>query len=179
MARPSPKQVRRTFSRFIELTQRLTSVMRRESKAKTGVEWKASEFLGWNEVTSLFKHLRNEEQHERQVRISVNETRYFEPFGEGGGTIAFSGTWELTDQLAEKPPDGLRLMDSDPDTGAPTNNQILHCDISYRYLIQSNDAKLVAWLDSTGTSDVHELSHRCVEVLKSYHAFFRARMEGG
>lgn len=176
LARSSPKQVRRAFSRSIELTQRLTSVMRRESKAKAGIEWRASEYTGWNDVTALFKDLRNEEQHERQIRVSVHETRYYEPFGSGGGEIAVSGTWELTDQLAEKPPDGLRLVESDPNTGIPTSNQIPHCGISYRYVIQPQDARLVSRLQAIGTADIHELSHRCFTVLEAYHTFFRTRM---
>lgn len=170
----SPKRIRRCFSRFVDLTQRLTSAMRKESKSRAGVEWQAARFGGWNEVTALFKDLRNEEQHERQIYISVHETRYFELFGPGAGRIATSGTWQLSDQLLEKPPDALKLFDSDPETGQMTNTEIPHCDVTYRYLIQPREAKLAARLQSIGTADLHELSGACMSTLREYHTFFRA-----
>ena len=169
-ARSSPKQVRRTFSRFVELTQRLTSAMRREAKSKTGTDWQASQFSGWNKITALFKDLRNEEQHERQIYISVHETRYYEIFGTEGGRVAFSGTWQLTDQLSERPPDGLRLFDSDPETGEMTKTELLHCDISYSYLIQPREDKLAARLRTIGSADLHELSRRCMITLHDHVA---------
>lgn len=170
----SPKRVRRCFSRFVDLTQRLTSAMRIESKSRAGVEWQAARFGGWNEVTALFKDLRNEEQHERQIYISVQETRYFELFGPGGGRVAASGTWQLTDQLLEKPPDALKMFDSDPETGERTNTEIPHCAVAYRYLIQPREAKLRARLQAIGTADLHQLSGACMSTLREYHAFFRA-----
>lgn len=170
----SPKRVRRCFSRFVDLTQRLTSAMRRESKARAGLEWQASRFSGWNEVTGLFKDLRNEDQHERQIYISVHETRYFELFGPSGGRIATSGTWQLTDQLLEKPPDALKMFDSDPKTGEMTNTEIPHCDVAYRYLVQPREAKLATRLQAIGTDDLHEMSGACMSTLSEYHAFFRA-----
>ncbi len=173
----SPKQVRRCFSRYVELTQRLTSAMRRECKGKTGVDWQAANFKGWTEVTRLFKDLRNEEQHERQIYISVHETRYFELFGPGGGRIATSGTWQLTDQLLEKPPDALKMFDSDPDTGQMTNDEIPHCGVSYRYLLQPREAKLNARLQVIGTADLHALSASCMATLREYHSFYRSSVD--
>lgn len=170
----SPKRVRRCFSRFVDLTQRLTSAMRRESKARAGLEWQASRFSGWNEVTGLFKDLRNEDQHEQQIYISVHETRYFELFGPSGGRIATSGTWQLTDQLLEKPPDALKMFDSDPKTGEMTNTEIPHCDVAYRYLVQPREAKLATRLRAIGTDDLHEMSGACMSTLSEYHAFIRA-----
>ena len=173
----SPKRVRRCFSRFVELTQRLTSAMRKESKSKAGVEWRAVRFSGWNEVTALFKDLRNEEQHERQIYISVRETRSFELFGPGGGTITTSGVWQLTDQLLEKPPDALKMFDSDPETGEMTSDEISHCGVAYQYLLQPREAKLGACLQTIGTEDLHELSQTCMSALSEYHAFFRISVD--
>ena len=170
----SPKVVRQSFSRFVELTQRLTSTMRKEASAKSYGAWEAKTFLGWDEVTLLFKGLRNAEQHEQQIHVSVHESRYFEPYGPGGGQIAVAGTWQLTDQLAENPPDALKLFDSDSETGQMTNVEIPHCGIAYRYHIQARDDKLAASLQAVGTSDIHELSNRCMTTLRDYHAFYRA-----
>jgi hypothetical protein len=178
-ARPSPKQVRRAFSRFVDLTQRLTSVMRPEAKAKTGLDWVAADFPGWNDVTALFKDLRNEDQHKTQIRVSVRETSYFEPFGAGGGSFAVSGTWVRTDQLAEAPPNGVRMLHSDPDTGRPTNTPIPSSDTAYRYLLESHDPKLVGRLQAIGTADIHELSRKCLTSLEAYYEFFQVRISRG
>jgi hypothetical protein len=148
--------------------------MRREAKSKAGADWQASQFCGWTEVTALFKKLRNEEQHEQQIYVSVHETRYYEPFGPGGGRVALSGTWQLTDQLSERPPDSLRMFDSDPETGEMTSNELPQCGISYSYLIQPREDKLAARLRTIGSSDLHELSRRCMVTLHEYHSFFRA-----
>jgi hypothetical protein len=173
----SPKLVRQCFSRFVELTQRLTSARRKEASARTGRSWEAKYFDGWNEITSLFKELRNEEQHSRQIYISVHETRYYELFGPGGGRIAYSGTWQLTDQLAANPPDGMKLFDSDPITGARTNIEIPHCAVGYRYLIQARDDKLAARLKAIGKTELHELSGSCMQILRRYHAFYRTHVD--
>ena len=172
----SPKQVRQSFSRFVELSQRLTSSMRKEASARSYGSWEAKNFSGWNEVTALFKELRNEEQHAQQIYISVHETRFFEPYGNGGGRIAISGTWQLTDQLAANPPNGLKLLDSDPVTGEMTNVEIPHCGISYRYLIQPREEKISAKLHAIGETDIHMLSGQCMSTLREYYKFYRARI---
>jgi hypothetical protein len=172
-ASSSPKLVRQCFSRFVELTQRLTSVMRREFSSIAGGSWKASSFGGWNQTTALFKELRNEEQHAKQIFISVHETRYFELFGPGGGTIAQAGTWQLSDQLAASPPDGVKYYESDPKTGKITNIEIPHCGVNYRYLIQPRDPSLAKMLKTVGSSDIHELSNGCMKTLREYHLHYK------
>jgi hypothetical protein len=71
----SPKAVRRSFANFVNLSQQLTSHMRREYSEKKGEAWVASDFDGWNDITDLFKQLRNDDQHDRPISILVDETQ--------------------------------------------------------------------------------------------------------
>ena len=76
-SRKSPREIRRAFVHFVDLSQKLTSAMRKDfSKLALG-NWEASAFQGWTPVTKLLKHLRNEDQHGHQIYISVRERRYF------------------------------------------------------------------------------------------------------
>jgi hypothetical protein len=88
----SPKAVQQNFARFLSASQKLTGHMRKEYKAKTGASWDASGFDGWNDVTELFKDLRNVDQHERPVTVFVHETQYLRTY-EGGPEVAIEGTW--------------------------------------------------------------------------------------
>ena len=81
---------------------------------------------------------------------------------------------QITDQLLEKPPDALKMFDSDPKTGEMTNTEIPHCDVAYRYLVQPREAKLATRLQAIGTDNLHELSGACMSTFSEYYAFFRA-----
>src|SRR5215203_2242884 len=115
----SPKAVRRSFASFVDLSQKLTSHMRREYSEMMGEKWVPSSFDGWNDVTELFKQLRNDDQHDRPISILVNETQYFRVSAGSATEVAVSGTWSfsLEVQLAEMPRDDLRLELADPKTG--------------------------------------------------------------
>ena len=124
--RGSPKNVRRSFTRFIELSQKLTAAMRRDASRLGKGKWVASSFPGWTPVTELIKYLRNEDQHGDQVFLSVHERRHFPvptnlPPGfhvEPGRTFVFEGTWQLNDQLLDAPPEGSRRTRSTPELGS-------------------------------------------------------------
>lgn len=113
--RESPKNVRRAFSRFVELSQKLTSAMRKDYSCLKSEPWKASAFSGWTPVTELFKYLRNEDQHGDQISISMHERRFYPmptdlplPIKVQPGQLwMFEGTWNLDDQLLDAPPDGI------------------------------------------------------------------------
>lgn len=173
----SPKLVRQAFSRFIDLSQRLTSVMRKDWSKRQRGPWKASTFEGWNNTSSLFKELRNQEQHELQVYISIHETRCYEPFGPGGGQIAHFGTWKLTDQSAASPPDWMKLYESDPHTGEMLDVEILPYEVTYQYLIQPRDEVIASLLQDIGTSDLHQLSADCMAILRQYHTFYCSKYD--
>ncbi len=130
----SPNRFRRSFVSFVDLSQKLTSHMRKEFGEKKGKKWVPSDFGGWNDVTELFKQLRNDDQHHRPVAILVNETQYFQTY-EGGPEIALSGTWSfsLEDQLADTPRDDLRLELADPKTGRSSGRFVAPTRKAYEF----------------------------------------------
>ena len=77
-ARGSPKDVHRAFTRFLELSQKLTAAMRKDASWLGKGKWIASSFPGWTPATEFIKYLRNEDQHGDQVFLSVHERRYFQ-----------------------------------------------------------------------------------------------------
>lgn len=123
--RESPKDVRRALTRFVELSQKLTGVMRKEFEELTGQKWNASGFGGWNDTSELFKQLRNLDQHEGPITIQVHERQYYPVGMEGHATVVFEGTWDLDDQLSSRPPVGMKLVPADPDTGGPSETETL------------------------------------------------------
>jgi hypothetical protein len=173
----SPKQVCRAFSGFVELTQRLMSVMRKEFKARRGQEWKAFEFPDWNETTHLFKDLRNEEQHERLIYISIYETRHYKISNDDKRLFAFSGTRELSDQLMDNPPDGITYYPADPSTGQMSAVERQAVRVEYKFLLQARDETLRHRLQAIGSANVHELSKHCLATLNKYHQSYVAKLD--
>jgi hypothetical protein len=169
----SPREVRRAFTRFIDLSQKLTSAMRKDFSRLGLGNWEASKFQGWTPVTELLKHLRNEDQHGHQIHISVHERRHF-PVPENlppgfarplSDTFVFEGTWELTDQLLENPPDGIETFEFNPTTGQPTGKPMQLLKLERLYIIQARTEKTRQHLAAAGLIDVHAIS-----ALASRHA---------
>ena len=180
IAKNSPKDVRRTFSRFVELAQKLTSAMRKDfSRAGKG-PWHASSFDGWTPVTELMKYLRNEDQHGDQIYISVHERRHYPvptnlPPGfhsEPGRTFVFEGTWDLHDQLLDAPPDGIESFEVDPLTGQPSGREMLLIKLERFYLLQARSEVARAKISAAGTRDVHTLAEAAFSTLTDYFQFF-------
>ena len=46
--------------------------MRKEFKAKTGLDWEAKEFGGWNAISELFKELRNMDEHVEPIILEID-----------------------------------------------------------------------------------------------------------
>lgn len=179
-ARVSPKNVRRAFSRFIELSQKLTAAMRRDTSRLGKGKWVASSFHGWTPVTELIKYLRNEDQHGDQVFLSVHERRHFPvptnlPPGfnvEPGRTFVFEGTWQLNDQLLEAPPEGITTYEVDPRTGQPTGRGMELLKIERYYILQARSEEAKKRIAAAGTKDVHELASSAFSTLANYFQFF-------
>lgn len=179
--RRSPREVRRAFVRFVDLSQKLTSIMRKDfSRLELG-SWEASTFQGWTPVTELLKHLRNEDQHGHQIYISVHERRYF-PVPENlppgfdrptSHTFVFEGTWELTDQLLEDPPDGIETFEVDPMTGQPTARPMPLLKLERFYILQARTERTHRLVAAAGLIDVHEISASALSTLSDYFDFFR------
>ena len=170
--------VRRSFASFVNFSQQLTSHMRKEYKEKKKEKWVAEDFGGWNDVTALFKQLRNDDQHERPVSILVNETQYFRAFEDDPTLIAWSGTWSfsLDDQIADTPRDDLRIGFVDGKTGRPSGELITPVRKEYEFHLypSSDDAK--ALLEKIGDPNVRTLSQKCFEVLTDYHRYYERQL---
>jgi hypothetical protein len=176
-ARGTPREVRRALSRFVELTQRLTSTMRRDYSRVKGERWDAGSFPGWNHVTELFKWYRNEEQHGDQIYIAVRERHMYSMDSDSNSYIVSEGTWNLNDQNAEKPPSGLALHAADPVTGQMTDEVLVPARVEHTYLFRARSEEAAARLRLAAMSDVHRLSQSCFETLSQYHAFFGDRIQ--
>lgn len=172
----SPKDIRRALSRFVDLTQRLTSAMRRDySKLKAGEKWVASSFPGWDDVTDLFKWYRNEEQHVDQIYIAVRERRKYLVAPDSTSYLVWEGTWNLSDQNADEPPNAMLLCEADPVTGRMTNVALPPAQVENTYLFQARSKEAAERLRLVKTADVHRLSQSCFETLSQYYAFFKER----
>jgi len=178
-ARHSPKEVRRAFVRFIDLSQKLTSAMRKDCSALGQGAWAASNFPGWTKVTALLKHLRNEDQHGQQIYISVTDRRYYpSPWHRELGTgappdlLVCEGTWQLPDQLLENPPEGMELVLADPRSAAPSQVRLPMVKIERFYIVQARNDETTKFLAAAGVSDVHEIVASGFSTLTAYYAFF-------
>ncbi len=180
VARGSPKNVRRAFSLFIALTQKLTAAMRRDYSRLNNGSWQASSFAEWTPVTDLVKYLRNEDQHSDQVFISVHERRFFPiptdlplPVAvEPGKLFVFEGTWHLTDQLLDAPPEGITTYSFDPKTGQPTQQEIAPVKIERQYILQARSDEARSKIQEAGLADVHDLAVAAFLTLSKYFQFF-------
>lgn len=184
-ARYSPKEIRRSFVRFIDLSQKLTSSMRKDSSTLGAGAWVASKFLGWTNITALLKHLRNEDQHGRQIYISVTDRRYFlSPWHLEASTstspihVVLEGTWELPDQLLDAPPEGIELVLADPKSANPSETRIPMLKIERFYTVQPRSEETKKLLTAAGTCDVHQLATSGFNTLSDYYAFFVAATSG-
>lgn len=186
VARDSPRDIRRAFSQFVDLSQKLTSAMRRDFSRLGKGKWHAASFDGWTTTTDLVKWLRNEDQHRDLIFVSVHERRHFPipttlPPGfhvEPGRTFVFEGTWVLDDQLLTTPPDGITSYEIDALTGKPTGRPMELLKIERIYLLQARSEEARAKIAAAGSADMHEIAASAFETLRKYYLFFRAQAEG-
>ena len=175
-ARGSPKEVRRAFSRFVDLTQRLTAAMRKDFNRLRNERWEAKAFAGWTTVTEFFKWLRNQDQHETPIRISVHERHFYPHPLKPGELFKVEGTWVLTDQLLETPSGGIMKyhpMNLETGEAQPAAEPVR---VEYQYLVQPHSEAARMRLREIGTTDMHILADAAFQVLLDYHTFFHARL---
>lgn len=169
----SPKAVRRSFATFVDLSQKLTSHMRTEYTEKKREKWIASDFDGWNDVTDLFKQLRNDDQHDHPIAILVNETQYFRTY-EGGPDVAIDFTWSfsLEDQLLDNPRDDLLLEPVDSQTGRRSGQRVAPRRKEYEFHLYPSSKKAEDLLNKIGDRNVRTLSEKCFEILTAYYRYY-------
>lgn len=177
-SRSSPTEVRKAFNRFVELSQKLTSAMRKEFKKINGQKWNAFSFDGWDKITEFFKKLRNVDQHEATIRIQVHARQYYPVGMEGNIFLVCKGTWELDDQLSNRPPEGMKLVPTDPDTGGPSETEIFIKERQeYDFHMDQSTAPLDEMLTSIEARDTHFLSEQCFKILKDYNLFYSRKIK--
>lgn len=179
-SKSSPKDTRKAFGEFVNLSQRLTSVMRKNSKNK----WNASEFQGWNEITELFKKLRNYEEHIEILKSEIQETTSHTMTDAGweGVTLCMRGTIKNVDPLSEKAPTAnVVLYEADPVTGRMTNKRIGgEKSVSYNFHLtfpESNKTgrSINNLLKKINNTELGFLSSKCYVALNEYYEFYKAK----
>jgi hypothetical protein len=174
----SPKDIRKSFSDFINLSQKITSVMRKNFK---NGKWDASEFKGWTNITDLFKKLRNFEEHEEIIKSEIIETTNHtmtEP-GCEGVTLCIAGTLKNVNPLSDKAPTANVVMyEADPVTGRMTNIPVGgKRSVSHVYNLtipntSKNGRSINKLLDEIRNKNPVSLSSNCLEILENYYLFY-------
>ena len=168
-ARGSPKSVRRAFTRYVDLTQRLTSAMRADYARNAKGKWHASRFRDWSSDTSFLKWLRNEDQHASAIYVQVLERQFYKVYEH---ELGLEITWELQDQLMSENPTGARLIPEDPRTGKHSGIPLEIVRTEYLYLLMPRSEEVKARLAHLDSPDLHEIATRSLEVYGKYHEFF-------
>jgi hypothetical protein len=179
-ARGSPKDVRRSLSRYADLSQRLTSAMRKDFSRRGLGKWDASQFNGWTADTELLKYIRNEDQHGSQICVTVQETQYYQLPDEVDvpgftrETFVVRGTWQITDHTLATNPQGLELCLADPSTSTADREVLAPLRVKYAYVfLTRSDAELKKF-SGASTQDLHEFAHNTFVVMKRYHMFYKS-----
>jgi hypothetical protein len=173
--------VRRDFAHLVALGLQLTAVMRREYSASTGAKWKSSDFPGWNAVSVLMKELRNADQHESPIRVSIKPVWYFpasqlDPSAppELALFIASENDFE-PDQLTPELSDRFDIWFTPEGGGETVKLQHFACD--FRFTVKATTPKTAALLAATGTDDLKRLAKRYVSTLKRYRTYYNKQLK--
>jgi hypothetical protein len=177
-ARPSPKEVRRAFSRYVELSQRLTSAMRKDFSKRTGQPWAATSFMGWTAATELLKYLRNQDQHGEQVFVTVHDRHYYtvpedvEIAGLPGRQFIVNSHWQMTDQMLDRPPEGTEVKLRDPGSPLDSGSVLRPVKTESQYVLYPRNAKDKRRIEAAGVSDVYVIARETFATLGRYYEFF-------
>lgn len=177
-AHASPKEVRRAFSRYVELSQRLTSAMRKDFSKRKGQAWPASSFVEWTPATELLKYLRNQDQHGEQVFITVHDRHYYvvpedvEIAGIPGRQFIVNSHWQMTDQLLDRPPEGLEVKLNDPGDSLHSGDVLLPERTESRYVLFPRTPKEEQRIKEAGISDVYVIARETFTTLNRYYEFY-------
>jgi len=175
-------EVRRAFSRYVELSQRLTSAMRKDSSRLVGRPWAAATFPEWTPATELLKYLRNRDQHGEQVFVTVHDRHYYkvpddvEISGIPAREFIVDSHWQMTDQMLDRPPSGLEVSLTDPsETRGP--GEVLHpVRTESRYVLYPRNSEDELKVTAAGVSDIHAFAADTFAILGRYYDFFREQL---
>ena len=182
-AHSSPRDVRRTFSRYVELSQRLTSAMRKDFSKRTAQAWIASSFAEWTPATELLKYIRNQDQHGEQVFITVHDRHYYsvpedvEIAGIPGRQFIVDSHWQMTDQMLDRPPHGLKVKLSNPGEPLHSGDILLPEKTESRYVLYPRTPKEERRIQAAGISDVYVIARETLATLTRYYEFYSAQAD--
>ncbi len=181
----SPKTTRRTFTQFVELSQKLTSMMRKEYEQETGKNWAANNFPGWDNITKFFKYLRNADQHEYSIRIQlvdtykISESDIFEDptIDPNSRFLVIQGKWGFGDDYDDEFPEPVKFSQADVETGEPSDWEIgtTHREIYYSLIPKTK--KISDLLVEAGTDDIHILCDHCFLILSDYFKYYKNSLD--
>lgn len=172
----SPVDVRRNFSTFINLSQAITSYMRRDYLNNTSSKWEAKEFYGWNDVTELFKELRNVQEHEDSIILRIDYT-WFHDLQIGGQIVEMEmgGYWEWDNPLDDTFSEELKVYDRPPEEEGAKEIKPKRIEVAYH--LNNMNSKICRLIESIGFSDIHKLSESCHDTLVNYVQFYNQKMQ--
>lgn len=177
-SRQSPREVRRAFSRYVELSQRLTAAMRKDFSNRVGGRWVASSFEGWTPATRLLKYLRNQDQHGEQVFITVHDRHFYsvpddvEIAGIPGRELIVDGHWHMTDQLLDRPPEGLTFRLREPGDPLHGGEVLLPARTESQFVLYPRTPEDERQVEAAGVSDVYVIARETLSTLTRYYEFY-------
>ena len=177
--RSSPREVRRSLSRYVELSQRLTSAMRKDYGKRSLGRWAASTFSEWTPATQLLKYLRNQDQHGDQVFITVHDRHYYDVpddvdiAGLPARQFIVDSRWQMDDQMLDRPPHGLEVSLSEPSLKPKPTDLLLPTRIASSYVLYPRSAEDAKRIADAGVADIHEFANGTFGTLTRYYEFYR------
>lgn len=180
-SKDSPRKVRKNFTDFVNYSIKLTSIMRKEYKQITGELWCAENFPYWNDISELFKELRNTDQHQIPIRVKIRDTfsfstdRIFLTSGEKGSDIVFEGDWDISNPSSDDLPKPVTLFIGEPDD---PSTKIIEADRrTINYCLFASTKEIEDILKKIDNDEIFYLSDAYYQILTRYFEFYKTEVE--
>jgi hypothetical protein len=176
--RGSPRDIRRSLSHYVELSQRLTSAMRKDYSRRGKGKWEASLFSEWTPGTELLKYLRNQDQHENQVFVTVHEQLYYdipedmEIKGIPSRNLILDSKWQMTDQTLDRPPAGSELSLTEPENPLQPGVVLLPTKTESSYVLYPRNPEDEKKMAASGVTDLHRFVNSTFVTLEKYYQYY-------
>jgi len=182
--RKNPDALRRRFTDFVTLSQKLTAVMYKEYPELIGEKWEARAFSGWTPVTELFRKLRNVDQHQSLIRIKMRQTQVYEgteiSADDSGNEVRTPMNFELQVGYSSEVGFNKKMPGQAGVAFIQVGNHqepVGEPDKVYWYFeLEGGTPEIEKAIEVAGTPDVHQLAARCYKVLSEYYKFYRTQL---
>ena len=178
----SPAAVRRLFVEFLRQVRRACWLLGKEHKSLTGKKWRSDDFWERNAVTALCRELRDMDQHELPLTLTMTDVRSYllrDVMGEAappGRRIAVRAEHVQLDPFDDEVPRGVEMFPADPVTGKIRLDQQLASRRRVQFTVAARTPKVQAALAKAGIEDVHMLAELCLSTLRHYYQEYRAKL---